>query len=77
MMALAHEYYGHRTFRGTKLEPCSPKDEMRASYTAAVRTPNLTDEDRSLLMRDTLDRANQAGIQIRMTDTIRRILYGY
>ena len=39
--------------------------------------PNLTDEDRMYLMLDALERAKQAGVNIRITDVIRRILYGY
>lgn len=33
--ALAHEYYGHRSHRGTKLKDGSWNDEFRASYSAA------------------------------------------
>ena len=43
---LAHEYYGHRAHRGTTLKSSSWNDEFRASYSAAVYAPNLTDEDR-------------------------------
>ena len=74
--ALAHEYYGHRTFRHTKAKPGSWNDEFRASYTAALRAPGLTDEDRQLLMRDALDRAAEAGVSIKYNKEIRRILYG-
>ena len=75
--ALAHEYYGHRRFRNTKVEKQSWNDEFRASYYAAVNTPNLSDKDRSLLIQDAIDRAKEAGVNIRMNDTMRRLLYGY
>jgi len=74
---LAHEYYGHYHFRKTKLGIGDPRDEIRASYYAAVHTPGLTKEERQQLMRDALDRANDAGIKLNMTDEVRRILYGY
>lgn len=74
--ALAHEYYGHRAFRWTSLLPGDWRDEFRASYFAAIKTPNLEPIDRQLLMRDALDRAKEAGVTIRMTDTIRRGLNG-
>jgi len=75
--ALAHEYYGHRANRGTKLPIGSWQDEMRASFTAAVHAPGLTDVDRQLLMRDAIDRAASAGVKLNITKTMRRILYGY
>jgi len=74
---LAHEYYGHRPNRGTKLPLGSWQDEMRASFTAAVKAPGLTDVDRQLLMRDAIDRAASAGVRLNITNTMRRILYGY
>ena len=78
---LAHEYYGHKYFDdifGIKNPPQgSWNDEFRASYNAAIMAPNLTDEDRMYLMLDALERAKQAGVNIRITDVIRRILYGY
>ena len=73
---LAHEYYGHRTHRGTTLEKGSWNDEFRASYTAAKICPNLTDEDRRYLILDAIERAKEAGINIRYNDFIRRVLYG-
>ena len=74
--ALAHEYYGHRSYRFTKVVPGSWNDEFRASYTAAIKAPGLSEEDRQLLMRDALDRAVEAGVTIKYNDEIRRILYG-
>lgn len=73
---LAHEYYGHRTHRGTSLEKGSWNDEFRASYTAAKICPNLTDDDRRYLILDAIERAKEAGINIRYNDFIRRVLYG-
>ena len=73
---LAHEYYGHRAYRGTSLEKGSWNDEFRASYIAAKSCPNLTDEDRRYLILDAIERAKEAGIIIRYNDFIRRVLYG-
>lgn len=33
--------------------------------------------DRMYFMRDALERAKEAGVNVKITDTIRRILYGY
>lgn len=74
---IAHEYYGHRAYRGTKLEKGSWNDEFRASYTAAKNAPNLTAEDRRYLILDALERAKEQGITITNNDFIRRMLYGY
>ncbi len=87
---LAHEYYGHRPYREQYIREdndTSPDainrimarqwaDEFRASYMAAKNTPNLSDEDRFLLIRDALSRAEDAGVSIKYNDFIRRILYG-
>ena len=75
--ALAHEYYGHRAYRGTKLPKGSWNDEFRASYMAAKNCPNLTDEDRYFLILDALERAKESGISIQYNSFIRSILYGY
>lgn len=74
---LAHEYYGHRANRGTKLANGSWNDEFRASYMAAKNSPGLTDEDRQYLVLDALERAKEAGVTINYNSLIRRILYGY
>lgn len=74
---IAHEYYGHRAYRGTKLEKGSWNDEFRASYMAAKNTPNLSAEDRRYLVLDALERAKETGITIKNNEFIRRILYGY
>ncbi|MDR2558447.1 MAG: hypothetical protein LBC86_02740, partial [Oscillospiraceae bacterium] len=47
---LAHEYYGHRPYRDTKMCIGDWRDEFRASYMAARNTPGLTDNDRRLLI---------------------------
>ncbi len=74
---LAHEYYGHRAYRGTSLHKGSWNDEFRASYMAAKNAPNLTDEDRRYLILDALERAKEKGVSIKHNGFIRRILYGY
>lgn len=74
---LAHEYYGHRAHRGTKLPKGSWNDEFRASYTAAKNTPNLSDEDRIYLVLDALERAKEVDVSIKYNSFIRRVLYGY
>ena len=78
---LAHEYYGHKYFDelyGVKNPTVGAwNDEFRASYFAALKTPNLSDEDRSYLMADAVERAREAGVTIKLTDEIRRLLYGF
>lgn len=74
---IAHEYYGHRANRGTKLPKGSWNDEFRASYMAAKNCPNLSDEDRYYLILDALERAKESGVSIKYNDFIRRVLYGY
>ena len=72
-----HEYYGHRRFRKTKLPYGDWRDEFRASYRAALDTPNLTDEERRSHMVDAYNRASEGGAALRYTDDYRRIVYGY
>lgn len=84
---LAHEYYGHRTFRDEYLmddaigddyyttEPW--KDEYRASMTAAKITPNLTQEDRAYLVLDAKSRAEEAFQPFEEDDFTKEVLYGY
>lgn len=74
---IAHEYYGHRAYRGTVVPKGSWNDEFRASYMAAKNTPNLSDEDRRYLILDALERAKEKGVAIKNNKFIRRILYGY
>lgn len=73
---LAHEYYGHRAYRNTKLQDGSWNDEFRASYMAAKNTPNLNDKDRQYLILDAIERAKEAGVTITYNKFMRRILYG-
>jgi len=73
---LAHEYYGHRPNRGTLLPESSWNDEFRASYSAALNTPGLTQQDRTFLILDALERAKAAGVTIRWNSFMRRMVYG-
>ena len=74
---LAHEYYGHYRNHPSEYEAGDWRDEFRASYDAAVHTPNLTDEERAQLMLDAYDRAKEAGEFVGYDETARRIIYGY
>ncbi|MCL1999053.1 MAG: hypothetical protein FWG65_09840 [Turicibacter sp.] len=74
---LAHEYFGHRVNRGTKLQSGSWNDEFRASYQAAKNTPNLSAEDRRYLVLDAMERAKESGVSIRPNNFMRRIIYGF
>jgi hypothetical protein len=74
---LAHEYYGHRAYRGTKLPKDSWNDEFRASYMAAKNAPNLSIKDRQYLILDAIGKAKEKGISIRYNKFIKEILYGY
>ena len=73
---LAHEYYGHRAHKDTKLAAGSWNDEFRASYLAAKNCPNLSDEDRRFLILDAIERARERGVSVKYNSFIRRILYG-
>lgn len=84
---LAHEYYGHRSFRQEYLADYYRgdstyttslwQDECRASITAARITPNLTDQDRCKLVMDAVYRAEEANHQIKMDAFMKEVLYGY
>ena len=82
---LAHEYYGHRTFREEYLSDIendtvtTPRwqDECRASITAAKIAPNLTERDRSNLIMDAVYRAHEYGQVIQMDDFMKEVVYGY
>lgn len=84
---LAHEYYGHRTFREEYLLglsrggnfPTMPlwKDECRASITAAKIAKNLTDKERSDLIVEAIFRAKEYGYFIEMDDFMKEVVYGY
>ena len=75
---LAHEYYGHRTFKEEYLSDIqygpeyntTPlwKDECRASITAAKIAPNLTEREKSDLVLDAIYRAKEFGHLIEMDD---------
>ena len=75
--ALAHEYYGHRAYRGTNIPKGAWNDEFRASYMAAKNCPNLSDDERRDLVLDALEMAKEGGISIKHNDFIRRTVYGY
>jgi len=71
---LAHEYYGHLAFAPSVFQANDWRDEFRASYFAAVNTPNLTDEDRIFLILDAYERAREHGIQVTYNKKAREIL---
>ena len=74
---LAHEYYGHRMHRNTKLREGAWNDEFRASYMAAKNCPGLSDLERTLLINDAMQRAKDAGVDIRINSFMKRCLYGF
>lgn len=74
---LAHEYYGHYKNNPSKFAVGDWRDEFRASYCAALNTPNLNDEERRMLMLDAFDRAKEAGIPVNYNKEARRLIYGY
>lgn len=73
---IAHEYYGHRAYRNTKLIDGAWNDEFRASYMAAKNAPGLSDLDRRLLILDAVERTKTAGVSINYNKFMRRIVYG-
>ena len=73
---LAHEFYGHYTFAPSIFEADDWRDEFRASYVAAIRTPNLSDDDRRLLMLDAYERARETGRYYDYSEKAREIIYG-
>ena len=84
---LAHEYYGHRSYREEyhsdwlkgKDFHTTPlwQDECRASITAAKITPNLSEKEKSDLVMDAIYRAKEYGNLIEMDDFMKGVLYGY
>jgi hypothetical protein len=74
---LAHEYYGHYKFSPSEFKAGDYRDEMRASYIAAIITPNLSSEDRKLLMLDAYDKARLAGQYYEYSKKAKEIIYGY
>ena len=84
---LAHEYYGHRTYRDEYINDYkkSPdfhttpywQDECRASITAAKLAPNLTEKDKSNLVMDAIYRAQEYNHHIEMDAFMKEVVYGY
>lgn len=75
--ALAHEYYGHMMHSPSRFNIGDWRDEFEASYFAALDTPNLTDQERRLLMIDAFERPKAAGVKVTMNKEARRIVYGF
>ena len=73
---LAHEYYGHYKFVPSKFEAGDWRDEFRASYIAAIKSPNLSKNDRCYLMLDAYERAKEGGHIIEYNKKAREIIYG-
>ncbi|MCL2631510.1 MAG: minor capsid protein [Coriobacteriia bacterium] len=75
---LAHEYYGHLMHHGSKAQyiPGFWRDEYRASATASVRAPGLTEEERRSLMIDAYERAQEAGYVLSLSRKARKMIYG-
>ena len=73
---LAHEYYGHYRFAPSEFEVGDWRDEMRASYIAATKTPNLSNDDRKYLMLDAYERAKESGHYFKYSKKARDIIYG-
>ena len=73
---LAHEYYGHYCYAPSRFPIGDWRDEFRASYMAAIMTPNLTGNDRKNLMLDAYERAREAGRYLEYSKKAREIIYG-
>ena len=73
---LAHEYYGHYIHSPSIYDPGDWRDEFRASYIAAINTPNLSENDRRLLMLDAYERAKEGGRILEYGKKAREIIYG-
>lgn len=74
---LAHEYYGYYKNHPSQFRVGDWRDEFRASYCAALNAPNLSAEERRMLMLDAYDRAKEAGVRVRYNKEARRLIYGY
>lgn len=84
---LAHEYYGHRTYREEYLYDKRQvnriqtiplwQDECRASITAAKITPNLTRIEQCDLIKDAFCRAEEFGHMIELDNFMKEAIYGY
>lgn len=73
----AHEYYGHYKNHPSSFRVGDWRDEFRASYRTTLDIPNLSDEERRMLMLDAYDRAKEAGVSVKYNKESRRIVYGY
>lgn len=74
--ALAHEYYRHRVYGGTTLQPGNRNDEFRASYMAALNSPGLSRQDRVNLLQDAMLRACDDGIVIKPNNFMKEVFNG-
>ena len=74
---LAHEYYGHMKHDPSQFRIGDWRDEFRASYSAAINAPGLSDSERRMLMLDAYDRAKEAGVAVKYNEKARKIIYGY
>ena len=74
---LAHEYYGHYMFYPSSYSVMDWRDEMRASYIAAIKTPSLSEQDRKYLILDAYERAREAGHYFSYSKKAKEIIYGY
>ncbi|WP_457447671.1 hypothetical protein [Roseateles sp. P5_E4] len=73
---LAHEM-GHMEYIDTRVAAGAWNDEFRASYWAARNVPTLTEVEQANLVRDAMQRAQDAGVAVKMSPTIRKMLYGF
>ena len=79
---LAHEYYGHRAQLSKYRKEAENgvntsntwEDEYNASYLATMNTPNLTKEERRMLIEDALDRKREANVKVVYDDFIKEVL---
>lgn len=65
---LAHEYYGHRSMRDEYLKEdedtsMTSLDEFKASFLAYKNTPNLTDEEREMLLYQAYETAKEGNLE--------------
>ena len=68
---LAHEYYGHRSLRDEYLKEETDTtntalDEFKASFLAYKNTPNLTDEEREMLLYQAYETAKSGNLENEM-----------
>lgn len=73
---LAHEYYGHYMHHPSEYEIGDWRDEYRASREAAMKAPNLSQEERACLMLDAYDRKKAAGVFNGYDEIAKEIIYG-